>query len=147
MNDPTTDRTTVYMLGKCPIKDCKTRVRLVLPDQRIVSDRWGKHTECYLTPAPGFEEYARTITPYMPEYVTPRGQAERINPHRYDVARLATHRLHRLICDDHNRYLKVTTVKGIVNVDKRCDGRCMGATGPNCECSCGGANHGASWSL
>ena len=23
-----------------------------------------------------------------------------------------------------------------------CNGRCMGATGPNCECSCGGANHG-----
>ena len=23
-----------------------------------------------------------------------------------------------------------------------CNGRCMGATGENCECSCGGANHG-----
>lgn len=24
----------------------------------------------------------------------------------------------------------------------RCDARCMFATGPDCECSCGGANHG-----
>ncbi len=23
-----------------------------------------------------------------------------------------------------------------------CNGRCMGATGQNCECKCGGANHG-----
>lgn len=27
--------------------------------------------------------------------------------------------------------------------EKVCDGRCMGATGPNCDCSCGGHNHGA----
>ena len=25
----------------------------------------------------------------------------------------------------------------------RCDSRCTGATGHNCECSCGGSNHGA----
>ena len=24
-----------------------------------------------------------------------------------------------------------------------CDGRCTGASGPNCDCSCGGANHGS----
>ena len=24
-----------------------------------------------------------------------------------------------------------------------CDGRCTGATGPNCTCQCGGANHGS----
>lgn len=27
---------------------------------------------------------------------------------------------------------------------KPCGARCTGATGPNCECSCGGKNHGAS---
>jgi hypothetical protein len=26
--------------------------------------------------------------------------------------------------------------------DTPCDGRCMNATGPDCECSCGGHNHG-----
>ena len=25
----------------------------------------------------------------------------------------------------------------------KCDARCMGAKGTNCECSCGGKNHGA----
>lgn len=27
--------------------------------------------------------------------------------------------------------------------DHECDDRCLAATGPACECSCGGANHGA----
>ncbi|MER7688762.1 hypothetical protein [Streptomyces sp. NPDC097610] len=30
-------------------------------------------------------------------------------------------------------------------VDASCDAACMGATGPACSCSCGGANHGGSW--
>jgi len=34
-------------------------------------------------------------------------------------------------------------VAGKYNSAIACDGRCMGATGLNCECSCGGANHGA----
>ena len=32
-----------------------------------------------------------------------------------------------------------------VTTEEVCDARCMGATGPNCSCACGGANHGASW--
>ena len=27
--------------------------------------------------------------------------------------------------------------------EKVCDGRCMSAIGPSCDCSCGGTNHGA----
>jgi len=26
--------------------------------------------------------------------------------------------------------------------EKACGSKCMGATGPNCDCSCGGRNHG-----
>ena len=33
-------------------------------------------------------------------------------------------------------------VKGSYS-DKKCDARCTGAKGHNCECQCGGANHGA----
>lgn len=33
-------------------------------------------------------------------------------------------------------------IEGFYVADKKCDGRCMGATGHSCECSCGGANHG-----
>lgn len=36
------------------------------------------------------------------------------------------------------KFMKVT-----VNAEKRCTGICTGASGPNCECSCGGHNHGA----
>jgi len=28
-----------------------------------------------------------------------------------------------------------------------CNSKCMGAVGPNCECSCGGKNHGAGFVL
>ena len=38
---------------------------------------------------------------------------------------------------------KMNAVRGTVNMNKGCDGRCMAATGPNCDCACGGANHGA----
>lgn len=34
-------------------------------------------------------------------------------------------------------------VLGRVVASKPCDGRCMSATGHNCECACGGKNHGA----
>lgn len=38
-------------------------------------------------------------------------------------------------------HLKV--LHGKHNASKGCSARCMSATGPNCECSCAGANHGA----
>ena len=35
------------------------------------------------------------------------------------------------------------TVNGTMNPDVKCSARCQDATGPSCECSCGGENHGA----
>lgn len=37
--------------------------------------------------------------------------------------------------------VRVRTVKGIVT-NHVCNAKCMGSTGPSCECACGGANHG-----
>ena len=37
-------------------------------------------------------------------------------------------------------------IKGRFNADVPCDGRCTRAKGSDCECSCGGANHGSAWS-
>lgn len=34
-------------------------------------------------------------------------------------------------------------VNGKFRADKKCDGRCTSARGHNCECACGGKNHGA----
>ena len=39
----------------------------------------------------------------------------------------------------------IRRVVGKFVAEKGCDGRCMSATGHNCECSCGGKNHGAGW--
>ena len=35
------------------------------------------------------------------------------------------------------------TVRGRFSAGHRCDARCIYAKGPECECSCAGANHGA----
>jgi hypothetical protein len=34
-------------------------------------------------------------------------------------------------------------VSGRYSDARKCDARCTGATGPDCECQCGGHNHGA----
>ena len=39
-------------------------------------------------------------------------------------------------------YLIVKPLNGSLNESKRCGSRCQGATGPNCDCQCGGENHG-----
>jgi hypothetical protein len=39
---------------------------------------------------------------------------------------------------------RVRPVRGTHNPDKACSARCQSATGPSCECACGGDNHGAS---
>lgn len=44
------------------------------------------------------------------------------------------------LCQNHIR--TAHTVEGTYNPDRACDGRCMGAVGPICSCSCGGENHG-----
>lgn len=43
------------------------------------------------------------------------------------------------------KWLIGRAIVGKYNAEKGCDGRCMGATGPNCECACGGENHGLSY--
>lgn len=47
-------------------------------------------------------------------------------------------------CPDHGR-LKWARIAGTYNAEVRCDARCEGARRPDCECSCGGANHGGRW--
>lgn len=42
------------------------------------------------------------------------------------------------------RYYTGTAVKGTKS-NHRCDARCVNSKGPNCECSCGGENHGKAY--
>jgi hypothetical protein len=41
------------------------------------------------------------------------------------------------------RPVHLRPVRGTFAEEKICDGRCMSATGTDCECSCRGRNHGA----
>lgn len=50
-----------------------------------------------------------------------------------------------LVCAEHGTWVHVRPLQGHVVEGKRCDGRCTSATGPVCECECGGENHGRSF--
>lgn len=62
----------------------------------------------------------------------------------YTVQVPMTHYIPDLHCITHRRPLGARAIKGSVT-DCPCDGRCTSAKGPNCDCSCGGANHGADY--
>lgn len=49
------------------------------------------------------------------------------------------------LCPTCHRAMKYGKLEAHVNQSVKCDARCTGARGHNCECSCGGANHGAGW--
>lgn len=51
------------------------------------------------------------------------------------------------VCKGCNRMMTYGMLKGVTVPDVPCDGRCTGARGHSCECSCGGENHGKSWGL
>jgi hypothetical protein len=48
-------------------------------------------------------------------------------------------------CVEHKRWLEWAPVEGTYVEDKPCNPACEGATGPSCDCSCGGDNHGGRW--
>ena len=50
-----------------------------------------------------------------------------------------------IYCIAHRREIIFRTVKGTLNEAHTCDARCLCAVGGSCECSCGGANHGAAY--
>lgn len=52
-----------------------------------------------------------------------------------------------LPCPECDRSLQWDEISGKVVEDHPCDARCMGARGPDCECSCGGANHGCAFQI
>lgn len=50
---------------------------------------------------------------------------------------------HDAKCPGCGNHRTTARVKGVRN-DHKCDARCVNSKGPNCECSCGGENHGKS---
>lgn len=45
------------------------------------------------------------------------------------------------------RYITLAPVRGVYNPGKECNAKCMSAIGHDCECRCGGKNHGAGYSI
>lgn len=45
-------------------------------------------------------------------------------------------------CTEHDHHLDWNQLKGRINADRECNGVCMAAIGPSCDCACGGENHG-----
>lgn len=46
------------------------------------------------------------------------------------------------VCFTCRKLFKMDEVRGALNPKVKCDGRCTHAKGFNCECACGGKNHG-----
>jgi len=53
----------------------------------------------------------------------------------------------QIYCREHRTWIQWKRIKATISESHICDARCMSAIGPNCECSCGGKNHGGKISL
>jgi hypothetical protein len=51
------------------------------------------------------------------------------------------------LCPQCHRKMQYGKLSGHVDLAHKCDARCSSARGHNCECSCGGVNHGADWAI
>jgi len=111
----------VYAIFRCKAKDCKHTFRLSYEKTtiRTVSE----------LPSGGMSQ-----TNYRHSYVYPNGETRDYISNPLDCPKC----LRQFSC-----YGKV--VKGTLNPDKKCSAKCRGARGHNCECSCGGTNHGANY--
>lgn len=50
-------------------------------------------------------------------------------------------------CTVHRYPISFKRVEGTYSEKHTCDARCVNAIGPNCECSCGGENHGGGYAI
>lgn len=145
----TVGETTVHVIGKCPVKDCRNRKRNTCAGV-VKQDRWRTWTVWGIPAGEGYD-----TVPASNSYPERRPSAWMTDPAKAAKASVVLNLYERVwiaaihaagwICTDHDRFMTLTVVKGTVNEDKTCDARCRNATGPNCDCPCGGEQHGASW--
>ena len=67
-------------------------------------------------------------------------------PDGVEYRHYAPHQVPYLPCERCGRPMAGKPLHGQHNPAVPCDRRCTGAIGHNCECSCGGRNHGMDWS-
>ncbi len=153
----------VHVIGKCSTKGCMNRRRNIL-EGRVRSDRLRTWTAWAIPTALGpvsphqglaWSSVSETVA-YAMQYGDPRdldpdgakwpGPAPaQINIAIAIVAKAEAMYALGWVCEDHDRFMTLAAVQGVVNIDRGCDGRCEAATGQNCSCSCGGRNHGAAY--
>jgi len=140
--------TTVHVIGKCPITGCKNRRRVTIPDAPIVRGQIYTWTD-WKIPAPApYGSVPSQLSKGGPKHTlacAPPSKYLTVNRHAYDQAWLAAIEAAGWICTDHDRFMTTVEVAGVVNAEKPCTGACRAATGPNCECVCGGEGHGSNW--
>lgn len=56
-----------------------------------------------------------------------------------------THWLPQKDCPRCRRMMGRAAIKGRLNPNVKCSPKCTNAIGPQCDCSCGGQNHGGAW--
>lgn len=148
-----TETTTVHAIGRCPVKGCRTRRRHTFPGT-IIRERLRTWTSWSMPTEDGGQHPQPTIGGPNVSFTALVSYALRNHPRdavpygteaswliMYAEAMLS----HGRVCLDHDRFCKVNTVQGVLRVDKGCNGRCEAATGPDCECSCAGRNHGGAY--
>jgi hypothetical protein len=117
-----TTETPPRYFGKCTIKGCKHR-RVIEP---------GSVEQLKLFPGPN----GGTLT-----VLDDNGRDWPL----HDIGgreQILVFRAAGLACSEHGTVVDFRRGQFTFNPDKVCNARCMGATGPACDCSCRGANHG-----
>lgn len=110
-----------YYIGTCPYKKCQCRpVRIT---EKMIGRRQTVREGLFPT-------YEREITKWTPE------QGQWWSPHSLG-----------LTCVRHKISLSFRQVQGRISDRHICDSRCFYAKGHDCECSCGGANHGKGYAI
>lgn len=142
--------TTVYVIGKCPEMGCKNASRVVVQDAPIRQSGPYTYTDWQIpAPAPYGQVHARLGPKAEAHYRWgnfPRpSQYLTIHRHAYDAAWLAAIQAAGWICTTHDRFMVTNEIKGIVNEMRPCTAKCRSATGPSCECVCGGEFHGSTF--
>lgn len=112
--------------GRCPVKGCTTRasVAAVVTERRAVvgRDRFGN------------DRVERTRGTTVAGIVD--GFVGLVAVHVWEEACGP-------VCVEHHRRLRFKAVVGNVDHAVTCGSACTNAIGPSCDCTCGGANHGA----
>lgn len=140
--------TTVHAIGKCPVKGCKARKRVTIPDAPIVRGPIYTWTDWKIPAAAPYDAVHPQLSKDGPKHrlsCAPPSKYLTVNRHAYDAAWFGAVQAAGWICTEHDRFMATVEVKGIVNAAKPCTAACRGATGPNCECVCGGEGHGSNW--